>query len=353
MEADSEAKPYHSPLRRYACFLLLLSFLQATVTARALAEISTPDHVAPSPRSSISSVSIAEGDNDKDPKKTSDKARVQNTGGRFLKRTPSGTNWIEVSTAEAMEKISHALRGVPRRSSLQESPTEFEASRTGSASSTGKRSTASSEFATISFSSSQKRSKSKRTPSPASAMSVSLSTPILGTGAGVTQEQLILALAQQQQQQQQIQNQLQLLLLQNQQRQQQLPLPPAAVASQQDPQRLILMQVLAQELLQPQAQQLQQQNWLQQLSLQQLLHRPNPNGDLAHLLQPLPAPPAAAAPTGSTVLSALLQNAQQQQIHPLPAATLAPALLGTPFLSQLRQQRQQSHGSSSSSEESD
>lgn len=40
----------------------------------------------------------------------------RNRGGRFLKRTDSGNHWIEVSTTEAMEKASHALRGLPRRS---------------------------------------------------------------------------------------------------------------------------------------------------------------------------------------------------------------------------------------------
>jgi hypothetical protein len=42
----------------------------------------------------------------------------RNKRGRFLKKTESGNNWIEVSTAEAMEKASHALRGLPRRSDL-------------------------------------------------------------------------------------------------------------------------------------------------------------------------------------------------------------------------------------------
>jgi hypothetical protein len=43
---------------------------------------------------------------------------VRSIGGRFLKRSDSGNNWIEVSTAEAMEKATHALRGLPRRSEL-------------------------------------------------------------------------------------------------------------------------------------------------------------------------------------------------------------------------------------------
>jgi hypothetical protein len=42
----------------------------------------------------------------------------KSTGGRFLKRSESGNNWIQVSAAEAMEKASHALRGLPRRSGL-------------------------------------------------------------------------------------------------------------------------------------------------------------------------------------------------------------------------------------------
>ncbi|KAL3905566.1 MAG: hypothetical protein SGILL_009625, partial [Bacillariaceae sp.] len=79
----------------------------ATISAQALAEIATRDLVQRSPTGDNSS--------DDDGKK---KKPIENSGGRFLKRTVSGNNWQEVSTADAMEKISHALRGHARQGSL-------------------------------------------------------------------------------------------------------------------------------------------------------------------------------------------------------------------------------------------
>jgi hypothetical protein len=56
--------------------------------------------------------------NDIDKESSSDAPDERNKGGRFLKRTESGNNWIEVKKAEAMEKASHALRGMLEESKV-------------------------------------------------------------------------------------------------------------------------------------------------------------------------------------------------------------------------------------------
>jgi hypothetical protein len=43
----------------------------------------------------------------------------ESRGGRVLRRTDSGRHWVEVSTSQALEKVSHALRGLPRRLELR------------------------------------------------------------------------------------------------------------------------------------------------------------------------------------------------------------------------------------------
>jgi hypothetical protein len=121
--------------------LVSLDATKAIIAATVLAEVSTPDPLSLSTKDHLNEEIKTkrhidkEQDEDKESVSVAVSAasaqhslaasvshnldmNVRSIGGRFLKRSESGINWIEVTTAEAMEKASHALRGLPRRSEV-------------------------------------------------------------------------------------------------------------------------------------------------------------------------------------------------------------------------------------------
>ncbi|KAG7373712.1 hypothetical protein IV203_012807 [Nitzschia inconspicua] len=360
---------------------------KATVTATVIAEISTPDPL-PTPPTTVADNGTVQtinedGPNQQKPQHDSTK-QVDDTsflpsgtspsgppapsvndhrklGGRFLKRTDDGKYWIEVSTAEAMEKASHALRGLPRRTELGQSSTNSRsssptASPVSSTTTTTKRQRDGPDSAIRSHSRKKKKRPSKSSqqeelnnPTAAAAASINPQVsnpcggnllrddaetirramdalagvaasfpPPLGAVAATTPEQLALALVQQQQAQRQLELRLVDEVQQRQQQERQMIIDRA----RQEIHRQVVVEMMAQQIVQQEQEQLHAQQLLQDQAIRQLLQERQQQHQQA-LSSPQLLPFLSPQSTSNGLFASLLQGdsgaTQRQQVsllHP-------------------------------------
>jgi len=106
------ALPITDPFQHYCCIF------QIEIAAKVLAEVSTPDYSDELTKRGEKLNTIRAN------RKESNEDDVYR-GGRVLRRTDSGRHWVEVSTAIALEKVSHTLRGLPRQSKRGDAPNKW------------------------------------------------------------------------------------------------------------------------------------------------------------------------------------------------------------------------------------